>query len=84
MSLDGFRTLITLLLSVDNHQTEWLPLVGLKSGASEIAYVLLQKPFQPHIQRLPVQHNSYEYRVLVSDEFPFPMGNALWHLQTST
>jgi len=49
VSLNGFSAPITQLSSDDQHPTKSLPLVGLYSGTPEIAYVLLWRPFQPHI-----------------------------------
>jgi hypothetical protein len=69
-----------------DHQylNKWLPLGGLFSGAPEIAYVLLWKPFKPHTQGLPLQHKSYKSLVRVTDWIPLPTGHPHWPLQTST
>jgi hypothetical protein len=84
MSPDGFRALITQLASDDQHLTKSCLLVGLCSGAPEIAYVWLWKPFQPHTQGPHLQHKSYESCVRVTDGIPLPTGHPLWPLQTST
>jgi len=77
-------TPITQLPSDDQHLTKWLPLVGLYSGAPEIASVLLGKLFQPHTQGPPLPYESYESCVRVNDGIPLPTGHPLWPSQTST
>jgi len=84
VSLDEFCTPIAHLPSDDRHLTKWLPLVGLYSGAPEIACILLGKPFQPHRQGPALLYESYECYVHVTDGIPLPTGHPLWPSQTST
>jgi hypothetical protein len=84
MSLDGFRAPIARQPSIEQHLTMWLLLAGHYSGAPEIACILLRKPFQPHPQGPPLQHESYESFVLIHERILLPTGHLLWHSQTST
>ena len=84
MSLDEFGAPIAQLPCDDQHMTKWLLLTGLYSGAPEIAYISLRKPFQPHTQGPPFQYKSKETFVCVPDGIALPTGHLLWPLQTST
>jgi hypothetical protein len=84
VSLDGFRAQIAQLPSNDQHLTNWLPLVRLYSVTPEITYVLLWKLFKPHTQGPPLQHESYESYVHITDGIPLPTGHPLWPSQTLT
>jgi hypothetical protein len=72
------------LPSDDQHLTKWLLLAGRYSGTPEIVCVLLRKPFLPLTQGPPLQHESDESFVHVTDGVPLPTGHLLWPLQTST
>jgi hypothetical protein len=84
VSLDGFHDPIAQLPSDNQHHIKWLPLVGLYSGASELFYVLLWKPFLPHTQWSSLQHESDKSCVRVTDVILLPTGHQLWPSQTST
>jgi hypothetical protein len=84
VSVDGFRVPITQLHSDDQHLTMWLLLVGIILSRLEIACVLLWKPFQPYVQGRPLQHESDESCLRVTDAIPLPRGRPLWPSQTST
>jgi len=84
MSLDGFSAPIARLPSDNQHLTKWLLLAALYPGTPEIACVLLRKHFQLHTQGLPLQHESYEFFVRITDRIPLPPGQLLWPVQTST
>jgi hypothetical protein len=71
------------LSSDGQYLAKWLLPAGLYSGAPEIACILLRKPFQPHTQGPPLQHESYESFVPVTDEIPLPTGHVLWPSQNS-
>jgi hypothetical protein len=62
----------------------WLLLAGLYSGTPEIVCVMLRKPFQPHSHGPPLQHESDESFVYVTDAIPLPTGYLLRPSLTST
>jgi hypothetical protein len=84
VSLDGFRAPIARLASDDQHLTKWLLLAGLYSGSPEIGCILLRNPYQPLTHGHPLQHESYESFVRVTDEIPLPTGHPLCTSQIST
>jgi hypothetical protein len=81
---DGLWATIVQLSTDDQHLFKRLPLVGLCSGAPEIAYVLLWQPFQPHTQGLPLQPKSYKSFVRVTDGIHLPTVHPLWPSKTLT
>jgi hypothetical protein len=82
--LDAFLAPIAQLPSVDHHLTKLLLLVGLSSGAPVNNYVLLEKPFQPHTQGLPLQPESYKSFVRITNEIRLPTGLQFCPSQTLT
>jgi len=84
VSLDGFRAPIAQLPSDHQHLSRWLQLVGLYSGAPEIAGVLMWKLCQPHTLGPPLRHRSYESFLGATDGILLPTGHPVWHSQTST
>jgi hypothetical protein len=84
VSLAGFCAPIAQLPSDDQHLTKWLLHVMLYPGSPEIGCILLWKPFQPHTQGPPLQHNFYESFVHIADGIPLPTGHPLWPSQRST
>jgi len=72
------------LPSDDQHLTKWLLLAGVYSGAPEIACTLMRKLFQPHTQGVPLQRESDELFVRVTDRFLLPPGHPLMPSQTLT
>lgn len=84
MSIDRLCTLITILLSDNQHLTIWFWLAGLIVGVYEIAYSLGRYPFQPHVQGPPINYKSCQSVVPITDGFPLPTVDWLCRLQTLT
>jgi hypothetical protein len=84
VSPDGFRATIALLNFDNQHRSKSWLLVRLCTGAPDVAYVWLWKPFERHTQQRQLPQKSYESDVRVTDVIPFPTGHPLWPSQTST
>jgi hypothetical protein len=61
-----------------------LLLARLYSGATEITYVVVRKPFQPNKQLPLLKPESYDSVVRITEVIPEPPGYILWPLQTAT